>query len=82
MTSPDAIKTTVNETIGDILDLDDANAITADTVASDFDQWDSLAHVRIMMSLERKFKFQWSDEEIKSLKKVGDIYAMIEQKGG
>ena len=76
MTEQD-LQATVNDTIRDVLDLDDDVAIGPATTAKDVAGWDSLQHVRIMLSLERRFKFRWDESEIAALKNVGDIYAAV-----
>jgi acyl carrier protein len=74
------IMTVVVETIVDILDLDDGSMISESTTAKDVRGWDSLHHVRIMLSLEKKFNFRWTDSEISSVEKVGDIVSIIARK--
>jgi acyl carrier protein len=62
-----------------VLDLDEINlgdAVTAKDVAG----WDSLSHVRIMVSLERKFRIRFSNAEVEKLKSVGDLIDQISSK--
>lgn len=63
----------VKQVIVDVVDDADASAITEATTAEDVEGWDSVQHVRILMALERKFKFRFSNEEIEKLKNVGDL---------
>ncbi len=50
--------------------------LTADQV----DGWDSLNHVRLMLTVEQKFGVKFSTGEIGSLKNVGDLISLIERK--
>ncbi|HEY1708094.1 MAG TPA: acyl carrier protein [Rhizomicrobium sp.] len=80
MISDEEMRKEVREIIVDILELDDGSKLTEATTASDVKGWDSLHHVRIMLALERKFGFQWDDEEVTDLKNVGDLYTAIHGK--
>lgn len=80
MTTDNEVRDVVKSTIADVLDLDDDSVITDATTAKDIPGWDSLRHVRIMLSLERKFKLTLTDDEITSLKNVGDICTVIQRK--
>lgn len=64
----------------DVLDLDDDTAITESTTADDVEGWDSLQHVRILTTLERKFSFRFADHEVQGLTNVGDLLSVISQK--
>jgi acyl carrier protein len=71
----------VADLMADVFDLDDfvvANATSAD----DIEEWDSLSHIRFMITLERAFKVKFSNEEISELKNVGELVAVIEKKLG
>lgn len=48
--------------------------------ASDVDGWDSLSHVNLILSVERRFGIRFSPNEILSLKNVGDLITSIEGK--
>lgn len=63
----------------DVFDLDDL-VITPDTSAEDVEEWDSLSHVRLIVAIERKFKFKFTNSEIDSLKNVGDLVKVIQSK--
>jgi acyl carrier protein len=58
--------------------LDDDNlTISMETEQSDLDGWDSLAHVRIVMGVEREYGVQLDVEEIESIKSVRGFYAAV-----
>jgi acyl carrier protein len=50
--------------------------LSADSV----DGWDSLSHVRFLLTIEKAFKIKFSAAEIGSLKNVGELVALIEKK--
>jgi acyl carrier protein len=54
--------------------------ISESTTAEDIDEWDSLSHIRFMITIERFFKFKFLNEEISELKNVGDLATAIERK--
>jgi acyl carrier protein len=49
-------------------------------VAKDVDGWDSLTHIRLIVSIEKAFQVRFSAGEIGSLKNVGDLAALLEAK--
>ena len=63
----------------DVLD-DDSLAIDATTTAQDVDGWDSLAHIRLVVSIEKAFSLRFSAAEISELQNVGDMAALIVRK--
>jgi acyl carrier protein len=48
--------------------------------AADVDGWDSLTHVRLMLSVERAFATKFTASEIGRLKTVGDLVELIARK--
>ncbi len=63
----------------DVFDDDDLVA-TEKLSASDVPGWDSLAHVRFMLAIERAFSIAFSASEISSFKNVGDLAKAISAK--
>jgi acyl carrier protein len=63
----------------DIFDNDDV-VITRDTIASDVDGWDSLAHIKLILAVERKFSVRFSAGEVVGIKNVGQLLDLISQK--
>jgi acyl carrier protein len=61
----------------DIFD-DETIELTPKTTAKDVDGWDSLAHIRLMLTIEKAFKIKFSSSEIGNLKDVGDLVALIQ----
>lgn len=63
----------------DVFD-DDEIVLTPQLSANDVDGWDSLKHVRLLLTIERTFKIKFSVSEIGRLKNVGDLATLIESK--
>jgi acyl carrier protein len=59
---------------------DDDIVVTRDLTADKVDGWDSLTHVRLLLSVERKFGIKITAPEIARLKSVGDLIDIIEVK--
>jgi acyl carrier protein len=60
----------------DVFD-DDSIQIRPELTAKDLDGWDSLAHIRLMLTIEKTFKIKLSTSEIGKLKNVGDLVSLI-----
>ena len=63
----------------DVFDDDDLVA-TASLSAKDVPGWDSLAHVRFILAVERAFSVKFSATEISSFKSVGDLAEAVQAK--
>jgi acyl carrier protein len=59
---------------------DDAIEISEGTTAVDIPQWDSLTHINLVLATEKAFAVRFTTREVRSLKTVGDLTKMIEQK--
>ncbi|VVE27438.1 acyl carrier protein [Pandoraea capi] len=60
----------------DIFD-DDTVVITPQSSAADFDAWDSLSNVNIMVATEMRFGVRFKTSEVEGLKNVGELMALI-----
>jgi len=61
--------------------LDQPNlCLTAESNASNVEDWDSLAHVTLVSSVERRFKLRFTLAELQGLKNIGDMAKLIERK--
>lgn len=69
----------LTEIFRDVFD-DEALTPTADTTADEVEEWDSLSHIRLMLSVEKAFGVRFSTVELGGLKKVGDLVALIQTK--
>ena len=63
----------------DVFD-DDSISVTPELSAKDVDGWDSLTHIRLLLSIEKAFKIKFTTSEIGSLKNVGDLVALIKER--
>jgi acyl carrier protein len=61
----------------DVFD-DDSLRVTPELTAKDVDGWDSLTHIRLMLTVEKAFGVKFSTAEIGKLEKAGDLAALIE----
>jgi acyl carrier protein len=64
------------EVFSDVFDQDSISLFPALT-AKDVDGWDSINHVRLLLSVERAFKMKFTTSEIGSLGNVGDLVSLI-----
>ncbi len=60
----------------DVFD-EDSISITPELSAKDVDGWDSITHIRLMLTVERAFKVKFSAPEIGKLENVGDLVTLI-----
>jgi acyl carrier protein len=61
-----------NEVFGD-----EPIEVTPQLTAKDVDGWDSLTHIRLVLSVEKAFKIRFTNSEIGNLENVGDLVALI-----
>ena len=64
------------EIFEDVFD-EDTIKITPELSAKDVDGWDSLTHIRLILTIERAFKIKFSTSEIGRLENVGDLVSLI-----
>ena len=69
----------VQEIFSDVLDIADI-VITETTTASDIEEWDSLSHIQLVVTIEKRFDIKFTSEEIMEWKNVSDIIKTIEGK--
>jgi len=54
--------------------------LTPELSAKDVDGWDSLTHIRLILTVERAFNIKFSTSEIGRLENVGDLVALIAER--
>lgn len=59
---------------------DDEIVLTPELTAKEVDGWDSLTHVRLMLTVERAFSIKITASEIGRLNSVGDLADLISRK--
>jgi acyl carrier protein len=60
----------------DVFD-EDTIKVTPELTAKDVDGWDSLTHIRLMLTVEKAFKVKFSASEIGKLANVGELVKLI-----
>ena len=61
---------------GEVFD-DDSIELAPELSAKDVDGWDSLTHIRLILTIEKAFKIKFSTSEIGKLRNVGDLVTLI-----
>lgn len=56
---------------------DDDIVLTEETTAKDIDDWDSLAHLELISTVESEFKIRFTLGEINSFANVGEMCSCI-----
>ena len=69
----------IKEILIDVLDAEDLT-IDETTNSYDIEDWDSLAHLNIMISISKHFNIKFSVDEIASLHNVGELVKCVESK--
>ncbi len=72
----DAILEKVANLLRDVLDIDDL-VVSRHLTATDVPEWDSLAHIRIVVAAEKAFALRFSAADISDLKSVGEFVDLI-----
>jgi acyl carrier protein len=57
---------------------DDELVVTRETSAADVEGWDSLTHVTLMLSVEKRFGIRFKSAQVASLKTVGELADLID----
>jgi acyl carrier protein len=60
----------------DVFD-EDSIKVSPQLSAKDVDGWDSLTHIRLILTIEKAFKVKFSTSEIGKLENVGDLVTLI-----
>lgn len=69
----------LTEIFHDVFD-DPALVLSPELTAKDVEEWDSLTHVRLMLTVEKGFGVSFTAAEVGNLKNVGDLVALIKSK--
>ncbi len=73
-------KTTVMERLNaifqDIFD-DETIRVTEETTAADIEDWDSLAHITLIATIEKEFQMKFTMDEVGHLKNVGEMASIV-----
>jgi acyl carrier protein len=69
----------LKEIMRDVFD-DDSVEPTEAMTAEDVEGWDSLSHIRLMVSIEKQFKVKFTNAEVEKLRNIGDLLKAINLK--
>jgi acyl carrier protein len=58
---------------------EDSIKITPELSAKDVEGWDSLTHIRLLLTIEKAFKIKFSTSEIGKLQNVRDLVTLIKR---
>lgn len=58
---------------------DDEITISDETTARDIPEWDSLAHVSLVVAVEQEFGVRFASTDVGRLKNVGELRQLIER---
>jgi acyl carrier protein len=75
----DPILTGLTSVFREVFDDDDL-VLKPEMTADDVDGWDSLAHIRLILSVQKAFSVKFSPVEMNRLKNVGDLIALTRDK--
>ncbi len=70
----------LNEVFQNVFDDEDIE-VTRDTTADDIEDWDSLEHIRLIAAVEREFGIKFTMKEVSTMKNVGEMIDIIEERG-
>jgi acyl carrier protein len=73
-----AIYATLAQVFHDVFDED--IELRPELSANDVDGWDSLTHIRLMLTVEKAFHVKFSTSDLGGLKDVGDLVRLIEKR--
>ncbi|MBW4038415.1 MAG: acyl carrier protein [Acidobacteria bacterium] len=69
----------LNAIFDDVFDLD-STEITPETTAKDIEGWDSISHIRLIITVEKKFNIKLSASDVGRLETVGDLATLIQSR--
>jgi acyl carrier protein len=68
----------LTEVFEDVFDED--IQVTPELTARDVDGWDSLTHIRLILTVEKAFKVKFTTSEIGKLQNVGELVELIKSR--
>ncbi len=73
------IKEKLQSVFVDVFDDEDLR-ISNSTNSDDIEEWDSLNHIALVLSIEKCFNIRFMTGEVLSLKDVGEMIQLLEEK--
>lgn len=59
---------------------DESIHVEASTTADDIEDWDSLAHIDLVMAVEERFGVKFTMGEVNGMKNVGEMVDIIQER--
>ncbi len=69
----------IEQVFRDIFDEEELT-INNETTAEDIEDWDSLAHINLVVSIEKEFDVKFALGELQALRNVGDMVDLVIRK--
>jgi acyl carrier protein len=69
----------VADVVRDVFE-DDELVVSRDTTAKDVEGWDSLAHVTLIVNVEKTFGVKFKSSEVAAVKNVGELADLVSAK--
>lgn len=79
MLTTEELQSSLTEVFQDVFS-DDTLVLRPGLSAKDVDGWDSLTHIRLLVTIERTFKIKFTVTEVGELKNVGELMSLIQAK--
>ena len=79
ISSPEQCERLLGEIFRDFFD-DENLILRPEMTARDVDGWDSLAHVRLLLTIERKYQIKFSAPEVGGLRTVAELTSLVARK--
>ena len=73
------IFTRLNRVFQEVFD-DRTIRVNPQTTADDIEDWDSLEHITLISAVEREFHMKFKMKEISSMKNVGEMAGIIQER--
>ena len=58
---------------------DETIALTDQTTAADLPDWDSLAHINLMFTIEQEFGVQFAGNQLAEFRNIGELKQFLEK---
>lgn len=75
----DTIYEKLNTIFREVFDDDDLS-VKSSTSAADIPDWDSVNHIRLIVSIEKDFAVRFAVNEIEELQNVGNLVKLLQTK--
>lgn len=75
----DKILQKITEIFRDVFD-NDSIVVTPELTADDVPEWDSLTHIRLILTVQKAFGVKFSAAQVANLKNVGDLIDLVHAK--